>query len=468
MDGFGFCFIVCWNVFCNSFRSLCQKILDSLDKQLRQRLIRHPLIPTSYNGTAITYDSIGNPLSYRGYTLGWQGRQLTSLSGNGITAASYKYDASGLRSEKTISGVTTKFEYVGDKLFYEKRGDRDIYYKYNSFGNLSGITYYVGTTGYSYYVLCNVSGDVYEIYTSSGTLAAKYIYDAWGNIISITDANNQNITDPNHVGNINPIRYRGYYFDAETGLYYLQSRYYDSEVGRFINADSQLNPGTGLTGINMFAYCNNNPVNMADPNGHMPFFVITAAIGAVVGAVAGGIIAAKTGKNVWAGIGIGVAGGALLGCGVGAGLGMISGFGAAATASQVGAGLGAIATGTGAAMSSAVVPAAEKAKQVFWAGGQAASKAADTFSKLTQTGSTIANTPAGREIIAKTKDIPWAEAKPMWEVASLRFAQQASGTVNAFIYAPNFSSSSIFMTTELPALLSNPNVNEIVITIFGG
>ena len=81
---------------------------------------------------------------------------------------------------------------------------------------------------------------------------------------------------------------------------------------------------------------------------------------------------------------------------------------------------------------------------------------------------TIANTPLGREIIAKTKDIPWEQAKPMWEAASLQFAQQASGTVNAFIYAPNFNKSSIFFETELPALLSNPNVNEIVINIFGG
>lgn len=168
---------------------------------------------------------------------------------------------------------------------------------------------------------------------------------------------------------------------------------------------------------------------MADPDGHLPFFVITGLIGAVAGAVAGGAIGyAKTGtvKGALIGAGVGAAGGALLGCGIGAGLGMISGYGAVATASQVGLGLKAIATGTGAAISSAVVPAAEKAKEVFWAGGQAASKAADTFSKVTQTGSTIANTPVGREIIAKTKDIPWEQAKPMWEAASLQFAQQAS------------------------------------------
>ena len=105
-------------------------------------------------------------------------------------------------------------------------------------------------------------------------------------------------------------------YDAETGFYYVSSRYYDPEIGRFLNADSLINQSS-VIGNNMFAYCLNNPVNMADNTGHLPFFVITAAIGAVVGAVAGGVIAAKNGKNVWAGIGIGAAAGALIGTGAG-------------------------------------------------------------------------------------------------------------------------------------------------------
>jgi len=190
---------------------------------------------TSYNGSTITYDDIGNPISYRGYTLGWQGRQLSTLSGNGVTSATYKYDASGLRSQKTVNGVTTKYEYVGDKLLYEKRGSMDIYYKYNSMGNLSGITYYIGTTAYTYYVVCNSRGDVEAIYNGAGTLVAQYRYDTWGNILSITDANGAAITDQNNVGNVNPIRFRGYYFDTEIGMYYLQSRYYDPTTCRMIS-----------------------------------------------------------------------------------------------------------------------------------------------------------------------------------------------------------------------------------------
>lgn len=100
-----------------------------------------------------------------------------------------------------------------------------------------------------------------------------------------------------------------YYYDTKTGIYYLQSRYYDANTGRFLNADGSLNPGTGFVGMNLFAYCNNNPVNMEDSSGHFPFLVITAAIGAA----AGGIIAAQTGNNIRAGIGIGAAAGALIG-----------------------------------------------------------------------------------------------------------------------------------------------------------
>lgn len=69
--------------------------------------------------------------------------------------------------------------------------------------------------------------DVREIFDTKGSLVARYIYDTWGNTLSVTDASGKAITDANHIANINPIRYRGYYFDAETELYYLQSRYYE-------------------------------------------------------------------------------------------------------------------------------------------------------------------------------------------------------------------------------------------------
>ena len=113
---------------------------------------------------------------------------------------------------------------------------------------------------------------------------AKYTYDAWGYILSITDANGNVITDMNHIGHLNPFRYRGYYYDTETGSYYLQSRYYDPGVRRFFSADGEMSGvGGEILGYNMFAYCMNNPVNMADPSGNWPKW-LSGALNVVSGA----------------------------------------------------------------------------------------------------------------------------------------------------------------------------------------
>lgn len=113
-------------------------------------------------------------------------------------------------------------------------------------------------------------------------------YGAWGNY-SVHGADGKKTTDATFIGHINPLRYRGYYYDRETRLYYLQSRYYDFANCRFINADGQLSV-VDFSAVNLFAYCGNNPVNYIDPSGHV-FMLITAAIGAVVGGVIGGITA---------------------------------------------------------------------------------------------------------------------------------------------------------------------------------
>ena len=104
-----------------------------------------------------------------------------------------------------------------------------------------------------------------------GDIAARYTYDAWGDIVSVTDAAGNAITDQDHVANQNPIRYRGYYYDTESGLYYLNSRYYDPVTGRFVNADGYVSTGQNVTDFNMFAYCKNNPANMSDPSGMCPY-----------------------------------------------------------------------------------------------------------------------------------------------------------------------------------------------------
>ena len=108
-----------------------------------------------------------------------------------------------------------------------------------------------------YYYVLNLQGDVIRLIDEQGTTAATYAYNTWGELSNT----------PNALGRLNPIRYRGYYYDNETGFYYLQSRYYDPAIGRFINADGCLSTGQGFVGYNMFAYCGNNPVNRDDPSG---------------------------------------------------------------------------------------------------------------------------------------------------------------------------------------------------------
>ncbi|PWL93868.1 MAG: hypothetical protein DBY08_04205 [Clostridiales bacterium] len=120
-----------------------------------------------------------------------------------------------------------------------------------------------------YYYIRNLQNDIVGILDSSGTQVVEYAYDTWGKLESVTGAMAETI------GRENPLRYRGYYYDEETGFYYLQSRYYDPETGRFLNADETVLTGQGITSGNMYAYCANNPVMNYDPSGcfWLPFIV---------------------------------------------------------------------------------------------------------------------------------------------------------------------------------------------------
>ena len=111
--------------------------------------------------------------------------------------------------------------------------------------------------GVTYLYVLNLQGDVIRIISKTGETKAEYTYDAWGRILTATG----------DLAAVNPLRYRGYFYDTETGLYYLQSRYYDPTVKRFINADSYGSTGQGFLGYNMFAYCGNSPSNNADSTG---------------------------------------------------------------------------------------------------------------------------------------------------------------------------------------------------------
>ena len=146
-----------------------------------------------------------------------------------------------------------------------------MWYFYDADGNPSGIRYKDNSgTINDYYFVCNWRGDVIQIYNASGTLVGSYTYDAWGKVTeNATSADTQNITETN------PIRYRGYYYDTETRLYYLKSRYYDPAVKRFLNVDGLVSTSVEDAAKNMYAYCLNNPVIYADPDGKMTVEALT-------------------------------------------------------------------------------------------------------------------------------------------------------------------------------------------------
>ena len=252
---------------------------------------------TAYNGTAITYDNIGNPLSYyngTSYTFTWDGRRLTSAVTSSKTM-SFSYNDEGIRTSKTVNGVTTTYYVNGGQIVAESNNSRTIVYIYDATGSPVGMMY--RTTSYAenvwdvFWYEKNLQGDVVAVYNSSGQKCITYKYDAWGNFTataSLTTGSNINAI-------ANPFRYRSYYYDTDLCMYYLQSRYYDAKICRFINADNQLLT-TDLIGTNLFSYCNNNPVMFIDPNGHEKYhwaigLGIVAICGIALVATAGGIAA---------------------------------------------------------------------------------------------------------------------------------------------------------------------------------
>lgn len=330
---------------------------------------------TAYNGEAITYDGIGNPTNYRGWSMTWQGgRQLASMQKDGTTL-SFSYNDAGLRTEKTVNGSTRRYIWNSSQLMADVGAADAFYFHYSSGGELIGYTYKTAEAETECILVKNQQGDVERVISADGTILAAYTYDAWGNVL----------TAEGSLAASNPIRYRGYYFDTETSLYYLQSRYYDPATGRFINADAQVVAESSV-GCNSFTYSLNSPVSMADDEGDLPFFVATAIAGAIIGAIVGGAVAAANGKNVWAGIGIGAAAGALIGTGAGMAAGAALAGSITATTGGVASGGSALvaAVGTGGFSAGATYIAnnlAQAANNLAPASQTAASKMQDVAAK---------------------------------------------------------------------------------------
>ncbi|MDD3400620.1 MAG: hypothetical protein PHT58_03150 [Eubacteriales bacterium] len=219
-------------------------------------------VQTLTNTQSLSYDEMGNATSYLGKTLSWEGKRLTNSTSSGQNIA-YAYDESGLRTQKTVNGVTTNYYYNGSVLIGMTAGSIYQRFSYDSSGRLVAVDYSTnsGSTYTTYYYLRNAQGDVIKLLDGSGNTVVQYTYDSWGKQLSCTG------TLATSLGANQPFRYRGYVYDTETGWYYLQSRYYNPEVGRFISSDVLLSTGQGVLGHNSYAFCLNNPVNMSDPSG---------------------------------------------------------------------------------------------------------------------------------------------------------------------------------------------------------
>ena len=285
----------------------------------------------SYNGTRITYNGCGSATSWRdGMSLTWKnGRQLDSVQKQDGKSY-YGYNGDGTRQYKIVNGVMTEFEYANGQLVSQAKVTRDsdgnkvysdrIWFYYDADGTRLAMEY----NGEKYYYFYDATGNVQGLFDSSGTAVANYYYTAYGEPLLIESGfgfDRDVSADPTHIANINPFRYKGYYYDTETGFYYMFSRYYDPVVSRWISQEpnvynGEFDEGSEILGYNVYAYCFNNPINNFDPDGEAAANIVGGVIGGVVGAALGYLLADALGLKgwkKWALISAATVGGAVLG-----------------------------------------------------------------------------------------------------------------------------------------------------------
>ena len=277
----------------------------------------------SYNGEKCEYNNNGCPYTYRNKSLEWRfGTRAAYFDG-----ISYEHDGFGKRIKKN----NIEFVYDSDGRLIKQSNGLEFIYDDKQVIALE-------KEQIRYFYRRDIQGNIIAILDESGAVVVRYIYDAWGNH-AVVDANGNDIEDMSHIGNVNPFRYRGYYYDTETGLYYLQSRYYDPETGRFISQDSiDYADPESINGLNLYAYCGNNPVMNVDPTGKSLIgCLVLLIIGIVASGVINGVVAganAAEGESFWSAFAGGFVNGVISGIGLAVGL-----------AVAVGGGIGALVVG---------------------------------------------------------------------------------------------------------------------------
>ena len=231
---------------------------------------------TSYNGSPITYDDMGNPLTYLGMKLSWEkGRELVQVEKDGNTTR-YVYDSDGRRIQKIGKDGTTHYYLNGSAVIAQKTdaGER-MDFLYDDKGNVFAVDY----KDKLYFYQTNLQGDITGIVDSNGNQVVTYTYDSWGKLLASTDNSGVDLAKKN------PFRYRGYYYDVETGFYYLNDRYYDPKARRMLSADDNINLMMSIEfyGKNLYLYCDNNPVSRRDSEGEFWYVLLTGAVSATIG-----------------------------------------------------------------------------------------------------------------------------------------------------------------------------------------
>ena len=237
-----------------------------------------------------TYDANGNLLSDGKYTYSWtKGSMLAKVTGDGLEAA-YTYDASGIRTSKTVNGVKTEYLTAGGSILAEKKNGVWQHYLYDGSGQLTAIRY----KGADYYYIRDGLMSITGLVDANGGAVVNYRYDSWGKLISITGSM------AGTLGKDNPYRFKGYYYDEETGFYYISSRYYNPSICRFLSADilEALEVQEDLYDKNRYAYCDNNPIMRVDIYGAIWHLVVGAAVGIATQFVADVGIGLMSGNSI--------------------------------------------------------------------------------------------------------------------------------------------------------------------------